>query len=375
MVARVLVLLLQAEGGWPRLAILLAFRAKSKVAVADQGYAVILADIAELIDVGRRRAARSINVAMTATYWRIGRRIVDAEQRGAARAQYGEELIVKLSRDLIARAGRGFSPRNLEQMRRFFLTYPLLAEAIPQTLSAQSRARSPIPQTLSAESPNPSTSIEIPTSAGREFPLPWSHYVQLLAVKNDHARRFYEGEALRGGWTVRQLERQIDTQFYERAAMSKNKVAMLQKGEVPRPSDAISPEERIRDPMVLEFLELKDEYSESELEEALIRDLEMFLLELGSDFTFVGRQRRLRIGDQWFRIDLLFFHRRLRCLVVIDLKLGKLTHAALGRCTCTSTTRVSTGRSRARIRRSGSSSVHRRMLHSPSTRSTTFPTR
>jgi predicted nuclease of restriction endonuclease-like (RecB) superfamily len=300
------------------------------VAVADQGYAVILADIAELIDVGRKRAARSINVAMTATYWRIGRRIVDAEQRGAARAQYGEELIVKLSRDLIARAGRGFGPRNLEQMRRFFLTYPPLAEAIPQTLSAQSRARSPIPQTLSAESPNPSTSLEIPTSAGREFPLPWSHYVQLLAVKNDHARRFYEGEALRGGWTVRQLERQIDTQFYERAAMSKNKVAMLRKGEVARPGDAILPEERIRDPMVLEFLELKDEYSESELEEALIRDLEMFLLELGSDFTFVGRQRRLRIGDQWFRIDLLFFHRRLRCLVVIDLKLGKLTHADAG---------------------------------------------
>jgi predicted nuclease of restriction endonuclease-like (RecB) superfamily len=139
-----------------------------------------------------------------------------------------------------------------------------------------------------------------------------------------------QGEALRGGWTARQLARHIDSQFYERTALSRNKVAMLRKGEKRRPEDHVSPEQEIREPMVLEFLDLKDEYSESDLEEALIRDLEAFLLELGSDFAFVGRQRRLRIGEQWFRVDLLFFHRRLRCLVVIDIKLGKLTHADAG---------------------------------------------
>src|SRR5207253_5073682 len=129
---------------------------------------------------------------------------------------------------------------------------------------------------------------------------------------------------------VRQLDRQIATQFYERALLSKNKAAILKKGAVPKPDEKVSPEEEIKDPFVLEFLGLKDEYSESDLEAALIAKLESFLLELGGDFAFVGRQRRLRIGAEWYRIDLLFFHRRLRCLVVIDLKLGKFTHADAG---------------------------------------------
>jgi predicted nuclease of restriction endonuclease-like (RecB) superfamily len=133
-----------------------------------------------------------------------------------------------------------------------------------------------------------------------------------------------------GGWTVKQLERQIDSQFYERTALSRDKAAMLKKGAVSKPEDAVTPEEEIKDPFVLEFLGLKDEYSENDLEEALIQQLENFLLELGSDFTFIGRQRRLRIGDEWYRVDLLFFHRRLRCLVIIDLKLGKFTHADAG---------------------------------------------
>jgi predicted nuclease of restriction endonuclease-like (RecB) superfamily len=163
-----------------------------------------------------------------------------------------------------------------------------------------------------------------------KLPLPWSHYVKLLSLKNELARRFYEAEALRGGWTVRQLERQIGTQFYERTLLSRNKRAMLLKGEVRQPEDAVNPEEEIKNPFVLEFLGLKDEYSETDLEDALIRDLEAFLLELGSDFTFVGRQRRLRIGDRWFRIDLLFFHRRLRCLVVVDLKVSEFDHADAG---------------------------------------------
>ena len=164
----------------------------------------------------------------------------------------------------------------------------------------------------------------------RRFPLPWSAYVRVLGVKNGQARSFYETEALRGGWSVRQLDRQIDSQFYERTALSRNKAAMLSKGEKVLPEDHVIPEEEIKDPFVLEFLGLRDEYSETDLEEAVIRHLETFLLEFGGDFCFIGRQKRLRIGDEWYRVDLLFFHRRLRCLVVIDLKIGRFTHADAG---------------------------------------------
>jgi predicted nuclease of restriction endonuclease-like (RecB) superfamily len=163
------------------------------------------------------------------------------------------------------------------------------------------------------------------------FPLPWSHYTLLVGKsRSPEARAFYHAEALRGGWSVRQLDRQMASLFYERTALSRNKAAMLTKGAVARPGDALTADEEVRDPLVLEFLGLKDEYSENDLEEALVRHLESFLLELGGDFAFVGRQRRLRIGDEWYRVDLVFFHRRLRCLVVIDLKVGKFTHADAG---------------------------------------------
>lgn len=268
-------------------------------------YSVMLAGVVNLLEAARRAATRSVNAVMTTTYWHIGQRIVEQEQQGATRAGYGEELTRRLSADLTARFGRGFSHRNLEQMRRFYLLWP-----IAQTVSAQ-------------------LTPSLPGSAQR-FPLPWSHYVRLLSAKSPEARSFYEAEALRGGWTIRQLDRQIDSQFYERTMLSKNKAAMLTKGQQRKAEDAVTPEEEIKDPLVLEFLNLKDEYSETDLEEALIVQLQTFLLELGGDFTFVGRQRRLRIDDEWYRIDLLFFHRRLRCLVIIDLKLGKLTHADAG---------------------------------------------
>ena len=163
------------------------------------------------------------------------------------------------------------------------------------------------------------------------FTLPWSHYVLLISrSRSPEAFTFYQAEALRGGWSVRQLQRQMDSQFYERAALSRNKAAVLNNGAKPQPGDAVSADEEIRHPLVLEFLGLRDEYSESDLEDALIRHLETFLLELGNDFAFVGRQRRLRIDDEWYRVDLLFFHRGLRCLVIFDLKLGRFTHADAG---------------------------------------------
>ena len=202
---------------------------------------------------------------------------------------------------------------------------------IQQTVSAKFGEKE-IQQTVSAKSEQSkrNTSFAGFDDGLPSFPLTWSHYVLLMTVKDDTGRKFYETEALRGGWTVRQLDRQIQSQFYERIALSKNKAAMLKKGETAQSTDAVAPEDAIKDPYVLEFLNLKDEYSETDLEDALIQCMESFLLELGPDFAFVGRQKRLRVGDAWYRIDLLFFHRRLRCLVIIDLKLGKLTHSDAG---------------------------------------------
>lgn len=285
--------------------------ATRKPAALPAGYAGIHGDIVELLDAARQAAARSVNALMTASYWEISRRIVEAEQ-----------LMVRLSADLTARFGRGFGVNNLESMRCFFLTYP--QPPISQTVSGKLGNES-----LTKKSQTVSRKFDL-SELAQAFTLPWSAYVRLLSVKDDHARQFYEAEALRGGWSVRQLDRQIGSQFYERTALSKDKAAMLVKGSVAKPEDAVTPNDAIKDPYVLEFLDLKDEYSESDLEAALIQRLEDFLLELGEDFTFVGRQRRLRIDQTWYRVDLLFFHRKLRCLVIIDLKLGSLTHADVG---------------------------------------------
>ena len=303
---------------------------------APAAYGFLVGGIADVLEAARLASARAVNAVMTATYWEIGRRIVEYEQRGIERAEYGEFLLKELGRDLTARFGRGFGWRNLFQMRAFYLTYPLRKLQTPSAISAGEASRDPGKSAtlsrISGEEPILQTSSEesgIARIAAR-FPLPWSAYVRLLAVKNEHARSFYETEALRAGWSVRQLDRQIQSQFYERMALSRNKAAMLTKGARPQRRDVISPEEEVKDPYVLEFLGLRDEYSETDLEAALIRHLETFLLELGSDFCFVGRQRRLRIGDEWYRVDLVFYHRRLRCLVLIDLKLGRFTHADAG---------------------------------------------
>ena len=311
----------------------------AKSTVLEARYQSVLDDVAGIIDDARQSAARSVNAVITAAYWLIGRHIVEFEQEGKERAEYGAALIKRLSDDLTPRFGRGFSRQNIWQMRLFYQTYP--PERIIQTTSGElpeRPSRRPILQSTSGESGMlpPSSTLQTVSAdsslAGiaSRFPLPWSAYVRLLSVKNLRAREFYETEALRGGWSVRQLDRQINSQFYERTALSKNKAAMLSRARRARTEDAVLPEEEIKDPYVLEFLDLKDEYSESDLEEALIQRLETFLLELGGDFCFMGRQRRLRIGNEWYRVDLLFFHRRLRCLVVIDLKIGRFTHADAG---------------------------------------------
>jgi predicted nuclease of restriction endonuclease-like (RecB) superfamily len=291
----------------------------TKMATIPENYNNIHAGIVELLKTARSSAARNANTLMTATYWEIGRRIVQSKQTGKKRAEYGELLIKRLAQDLSASFGRGFGPRNLAQMRSFHLAWS--HGKILQTLSAKSST--PIAFNEIQGQPQPVQDL------ASQFPLPWSAYVRLLSVKSPEARTFYETEALRSGWSVRQLERQIDSQFYERIALSQNKAAMLEKAETSEPSDLVTAEEAIKDPFVLEFLNLKDQYSESDLEEALIQHL-MDFLELGDDFAFIGRQRRLRIDDTWFRIDLVFFHRRLRGLVIADLKVGKFSYADAG---------------------------------------------
>ena len=286
----------------------------------SEDYNKIRAGIVELLKTARTAAARNVNSIMTAVYWEIGRRIVETEQAGAVRANYGDELIKQLANDLSAQFGRGFGVVNLSQMRRFFLVWP--SKGFFQTPSKKSLTPMLINEIWDGSSSKP--------VRANQFPLPWSAYVRLLSVKSPEARTFYETEALRLGWSVRQLDRQIGSQFYERIALSQNKAAMLEKAENAEISDSVTPEEAIKDPFVLEFLDLKDEYSESDLEEALIQHLTDFLLELGDDFAFLGRQRRLRIDDTWFRIDLVFFHRRLRCLVIIDIKVGKFSYADAG---------------------------------------------
>jgi predicted nuclease of restriction endonuclease-like (RecB) superfamily len=351
---------------------------KRQTAAGTGGYDSVLSGMVELLAAARRASARTVNAIMTATYWEMGRRIVEFEQGGSLRADYGERLLKRLSADLTARFGRGFGYAQVRLMRQFFLSYPQVHQSVigdlnsspgtqrigqsaigqfqqtghpaeilqsPIVESAPTVRTAAIPESAIGELPHvvgagdilqPVIEGSSKTVVGRllclanRFPLSWTHYTRLLRVENPLAREFYQAEALRGGWSVRQLERQIGTQFYERTALSSNKVAMLRKGEKPRPEDAVSADEEIRNPLVLEFLGLKDEYSETELEDALIRHLETFLLELGGDFAFVGRQKRLRIDHEWFRIDLLFFHRRLRSLVVIDLKTGPLSHADIG---------------------------------------------
>ena len=233
--------------------------ATQKALAVPAGYVDVRTGIVELLNAARQTAARNVNSLITASHCEIGRRIVQAEQKGKRRAGYGEQLIARLSLDLMEQFARGFSARNLEQMRQFYLTW-----AIPQTVSVESPKQ--LTTTVTKKSQTASASLGWSEMANA-FALPWSAYVHLLSVK---------------------------------------------------------------DPYVLKFLNLKDEYSESQLEEALIHRLEDFLLELGSDFTFVGRQRRLRIHQTWYRVDLLFFHRRLRCLVIVDLKLGSLNHADVG---------------------------------------------
>ena len=288
---------------------------KTKAIASIENHEKVISDIIKFIQKIRKNSVRSINAAITVTYWEIGRKIVEVEQKGKRKAKYGEELIKKMSLRLTKHYGRGFGQRSLERARNFYLIYSEKSSTV---------------LTKSLKLLKSEDFYGLLEKFTKQFPLPWSAYIRLMSVENQDARKFYEEEAFRGGWSVRQLDRQINSSFFERTLLSKNKMAMLTKGAKAKPEDKMTVDEAIKDPYVLEFLNLKDEYSERELEEALILHLQTFLLEFGRSFTFVERQKRLRIGDQWFRVDLILFHRRLKCLVIIDLKVGKFSHADVG---------------------------------------------
>ena len=266
-------------------------------------------DAIAIVDAARKSAYRSINSAMVYSYYELGRRIVEEEQHGASRAGYGKELMARLANTLTRRYGRGFSETNLRQMRNFYLVYS--KDEIQQTLSAEFAGRPAIRD-------------------GHVFSLSWSHYLKLMRIRNAEERHFYEIEAVRQGWSLSELNRQCDSALYERLALSADKervLALAREGQI-----AETPADLIKDPYILEFtgLDAKASYTESDLEGAIIDNLEKFLLEMGRGFTFVGRQVRFTFDEEHYFVDLVLFNRLLSCFVLVDLKIGKLRHQDLG---------------------------------------------
>ncbi len=263
-----------------------------KITNTENGYSSLIDSIGSLLEQGRRQAYHAVNEILVRTYWAIGKRIVEYEQGGKEKAEYGSALLNILSKDLTEKFGKGFSRDNLEKMRRI---YSLFRNS--ETLSRK---------------------------------LSWSHYCLLLRIENNLARQFYLIETQKESWSVRELDRQINTMLFERIGLSIGKSKLI---DISKEGQSVgTPQDIVKDPYVLEFLSLeqKPEYSETDLENSIIENLQKFLLELGKGFAFVDRQKRITLEDEHFYIDLVFYNRLLRCFVLIELKIGKLTHRDLG---------------------------------------------
>ena len=265
-----------------------------------------------VLESARAGAYRAVNAAMVAAYWRVGQLIVEHEQGGRRRAAYGEAVLEDLSQKLTTDFGRGFDVRNLRYMRQFYVAFPVLGprpgEAAPDGKRNAPRSEFP-PRTL---------------------PLSWTHYRLLLSIENTAAREWYMNEAATQQWSTRQLERQIGVLYYERLLASRKQAPV--KKEAQAKLSKLEPQQFVRDPYVLEFLDLNDypALRESAVEQAIIDNLQGFLLELGKGFSFVARQKRMRFEDEDFYVDLVFYNYLLKCFVLIDLKVGKLTHQDIG---------------------------------------------
>lgn len=284
--------------------------------------------IRQILESARAGVARTVNTAQVTANWLIGREIVEEEQKGARRAGYGEALVADLSANLRRDFGDGYSVQNLRYMRQFYLTYPGLipADGIRHALRGELATYPERKETAKHHAPRGES-----WKPGQLHPnLSWTHYRTLLRVDLAQTRAFYEIEALNNNWSAREFERQINSLLYERLALSKDKRGLMKlatKGhEVQKPEDVF------KDPFVIEFLGLPEspKLVESKLEQALIDNLQAFLLELGKGFAFVSRQERITLDGDHFYIDLVFYHTILKCYVLIDLKVGKLTHGDLG---------------------------------------------
>jgi len=267
--------------------------------------------VVQILNTARKSVIQTVNQTMVYSYFEIGRIIVEEEQKGEIRAEYGKKILKGLSERLRKEFGRGFSVDNLENMRRFYLTY-----SIPEKSSRNSTFEKS--ETVSRNSNN------------INFQLSWSHFLFLVRIDNPDERKFYEIEAIDNNWSLRELQRQFDTALFERLVLSRDKKAikkLSEKGQIIE-----KPKDTVKDPYILEFLGLPEEskYSETELEQKIINKLEHFLLELGKGFAFVGRQVRFTFDDKHFRVDLVFYNRILQCFVLVDLKIGEISHQDLG---------------------------------------------
>lgn len=265
---------------------------QSVATMEPNGMELLYANVKSILATARQRAYTAVNFAMVESYWLIGQTIVEHEQHGEVRADYGKGVLKELAERLTREFGKGFDESNLRYMRLFYRNFP-------------------IRDTLRHE-------------------LTWSHFRRLISIENEQARLWYMNEAADGVWSTRQMDRQISTLYYERLLASKDKTPVVE--EAKEKMSEIKPEHFIRDPFVLEFLNLKDypALRESDIEQALIDHLQQFLLELGRGFCFVARQKRMRYDDDDFYVDLVFYHSILKCHILIDLKLGKLTHEDVG---------------------------------------------
>lgn len=284
--------------------------------------------VAAIIEEARGQVARTVNTAMVHAYWSVGREIIEAEQGGSARAGYGEQLIRRLAASLTERYGKGFSYPNVKRMRQFYLAFPS-----GSSLGASGAAREPGKPPRRLRKPKKgSTALSLSAAPSVLFPpaLGWSHYLVLMRVADPTARSFYEIEAARESWSVRELERQVGSLLFERLAKSRDKAQVRALGEVGQTVERY--EDVLKEPLVLEFLGQTElpSWREPDLERAIMDRLSDFLLELGKGFCFVARQKRITLDGDHYYIDLVFYNRLLRAFVLIDLKLGKLTHQDLG---------------------------------------------
>lgn len=300
---------------------------RQSLGLASNGdFAALVERVVGIIEEARSRVLRSVNSEMVLSNWHIGREIVEYVQRGEARAEYGEEVLEGLSKQLQSRVGRGYSTRNLWYFRDFYVTY----RDRPASIRAEGFHTRLVQNSESGDPANILHEARAEFAGGFSNRLSWSHYRALLKIPDAAARAFYEIEAERENWSVPHLERQIHTALHLRLVKSRNKVGVMElarKGQtVERPSDLI------KSPLILDFLDLSErhEYRESDLETAIISKLSQFLLELGKGFAFVGRQKRITFDDDHLFIDLVFYNILLKCYLLIDLKLGKLTHEDVG---------------------------------------------